>query len=1013
MNTKSTRQRLLGSSGLMVAAAVMIAAPLGVAALPTGALAQTTDAPAAANAPQEIVVTGSILRRKLSDTADPVTTITAADLQDRGITTITNAIQSIAANGSSSLPNSFSANGAFAAGAAAVSLRGLTTNSTLVLVDGLRMTYYPLADDGTRNFVDLNTIPDIIIDRIQTLKDGASSTYGADAIAGVVNVITKKTYEGVTAKAEGGLSEHGGGAEENFQALVGHGNLAVDGYNVYVGVEYEHDEALFNRQRGYPFNTADVSRTCGASLIDGTKTCRTNGVVNGVQFDGSFQGVGSTTVPVVRPYFGNTALGDFQLLNPAAGCGNLTPVTITPSQAAAGGAVGVTAPVNLCQQDLVRQYGTISPDDKRFSISLRGTKKLWGDAEGYFTANYYQNDVFSRAVPSSIRQQSTPGSLGLVYSTANTPGLVLPVYVCASGVNCGPANGTLNPNNPFAAIGETASIRYRFGDIPASNEQFSQTYRLAAGLSGSFNFMGPWQYNVDLTGSQTDLQNTANGDIYIANLLNAVATGAYNFVNPAQNTAAVRNFIAPQNIQISRSQLGMIQGSLRKDLFQLPGGELQLGLTGAARYESIDNPSANPDNNGATNRYFTINPFGTIGSRSTQSVAFELDAPVLKQIDIDVSGRYDTYSTGQSHFSPKIGGIIKPFADWAPQFNIISLRSTYSDGFRIPSFAESNSLPTTGFVTQTAPKSFQAAHNNDGYGVGYSLGETTVGTGGLKPETSKNFTAGIVLEPDRHLSFSVDYYRIVKKQVIVPNNTNLGAALAAYFAGTPIPAGYSIIPGIPDPNAPNAQILPGFIQYGFINQDEESTSGYDFGATARYNLPYGFRFTSAFDANYVLRLDVTTPTGRQHYAGTIGPYNNVSAAGTPKLRANWSNTLERGPLALTVTAYYTDGYQLQAEDFGDTTGVCIAGGASASNVNTTYLDGVTPVQCKVKPFWDIDTHVSYQVNRRLQLYLDVTNLFDKNPPIDPTTYGAVNYNDVIANSGIYGRYFKFGVRATF
>ena len=1002
MNTKSTRQRLLGSSVLM-AAALAVAAPAGAV------FAQTAQT-ATPDTSQEVVVTGSILRHKLSDTANPVTAITAVELEDKGITTITSAIQQISAQGSSSLPNSFTANGAFAAGAANVSLRGLTSNSTLTLVDGLRMTYYPLADDGSRNFVDLNTIPDVIVDHIDVEKDGASSTYGADAVAGVVNVITKKTYQGLTFKAEDGFTQHGGGGSANIQFLAGKGDLGADGYNVYVGIEYEHDDALYNRDRGYPFNTANQSSTCGISLAGGT-TCRTNAVVNGLQFDGSFQAVGATTVATVRPVIGGVAAGNYQLLNPAAGCGNLATVV-----APAGSASGINVPTTLCQQDLIAQYGVISPDDKRFSISARGTKKLWGDAEGYFTANYYQNDVFSTTAPSSIRQQSTPGALGLSYSSAN---IALPVFVCPQGSATYICNGTeagakLNPNNPFAAAGDPAHIVYRFGDIPASNEQFSQTYRFATGIKGSFNWMGPWNYNVELTGSQTDLQVTAKGDLYIANLLTAVNDGAYNFVTPSMNTAAVRNSISPANVQNSQSQLGQLQGILTKDLFQLPGGALQLGLVGSARYESVDDPSANPDSNGTLNRYFTINPFGTIGNRTAEAVAFEFDAPVLKQIDINLSGRYDTYSSGQSHFSPKIGGTIKPFADWAPQFNIITLRSTYSEGFRIPSFSECCSLPTTGFVTETAPASFQAAHGNDGYGVGFALGETTKGTQGLQPETSKNFTVGFVLDPIRQLSFSFDFYRIEKKNLIGANTGAIATALADYYAGKPLPAGVTITPGIPDDNVPGALPIPQFVSEGFTNLGEETASGYDIGATARFTLPYGVKWTSSFDGNYTLRLNLLEPGQPvQHYAGTIGPYNNVSAGGTPKFKANWANSFAKGPFTATVVAYYTDGYQLQGEDFGDTTGLCIANGASASNINTTYLDGISPVRCKVKPFWDIDTHLTYQATKHIQLYMDVQNLFDKQPPIDPTTYGANNYNDVVANAGIYGRTFKFGVKATF
>jgi iron complex outermembrane receptor protein len=1028
LRIKSTHKRLMNSS-VLVAAAFAVGAPaatLAVMAAPTQVFAQASAAPADAPQVQEVVVTGSILRRKLDATDAPVTTVTADDLQQRGITTVSAGIEMLSANGAGSLPNSFTANGAFAAGASAVSLRGLTTNSTLTLIDGMRMTYYPLADDGTRNFVDLNTIPDVIVDRIETLKDGASSTYGADAIAGVVNVITKKTYEGITVKAEGGASEQGGGNETNFQALIGHGDLARDGYNVYVGVEYEHDDALYNRQRGFPYNTGDQASICGSPATAGTTNCHlanaggtgTTGA-NFFEANGSFGGLGSTIVPMVRAVnAAGTLVGDYQLLNPAAGCGSLTAATVSPGQsrpnaAGTGGGVpagqGFDGNVALCQQDFVKDYGEISPDDKRFSLSFRATKDFGANMQGYITANYYQNDVQSNnQLPSSIRQQSTPGALGLVYNTASTPGLTLPVYVCASGVNCSAANGTLNPNNPFASLGDTAQIFYRFGDIPKSSEQFDQTYRIAGGISGTFNLWGDWHYNVDFTGSQSDLQNTARGEIYIANLLTAVANGSYNFVNPAANSQAVRNFISPTSIQNSSSNLAMLQGSLSRELFQLPGGPLQLGLIASIRYESIDNPSANTDANGATNRYFGINPFGTIGQRSTEGLAFELDAPVVKQLTLNLSGRYDDYSTGQSNFSPKIGGEFKPFADWAPDWDRITFRSTFSTGFRIPSFAESNSLPTTGFVTASAPTSFQAAHGNDGYGSSYSLGETTSGTAGLKPETSYNFTAGFVINPIRQLSFSLDYYRITKHDFITANTANLGAAVAAYFAGTPIPAGYSFIPGIPDPNFPNAKTLPGFVSFGFTNAGEETTSGYDIGATARFNLPYGVKFTSVFDGNYVLRLNLIEPDGTtQHYAGTIGPYNDVSASGTPKFRANWQNTLAYGPMTFSITEYFTDGYQLEGEDVGDITGDC-----AGSGINTQYRDG-TPIRCSVKPFWDTDLHTTYQVTPHIQMYLDVSNLFGKPAPYDPTTYGGYDYNPAWANDGIFGRFFKVGAKATF
>ena len=143
-------------------------------AAPAFAQVQTPEPAPSAAAVDDIVVTGSIIRRRNADSTSPLTVLGSEDLEKRGVTTVASAIQSLAGNNAGALPDTFS--GAFAAGASGASLRGLLVNSTLVLVDGLRGPFYPLADDGQRNFVDLNSIPASTIDRIEVLQDGASST---------------------------------------------------------------------------------------------------------------------------------------------------------------------------------------------------------------------------------------------------------------------------------------------------------------------------------------------------------------------------------------------------------------------------------------------------------------------------------------------------------------------------------------------------------------------------------------------------------------------------------------------------------------------------------------------------------------------------------------------------------------------------------------------------------------------------------------------------------------------
>src|SRR5947209_11856055 len=214
------------------------------------------------NGEQAIVITGTVSRQ--TQTASPVTVVSASNLQDRGVTSVSEAIQQLPANNAGTDQASWSPFG-FATGASAPSLRGFNDAYTITLFDNLRTAYYPLADDGYRNFVDENTIPESIVDRIEVLQDGASASYGADAVAGGVNVIIKKEIRGIHGNASYGFSQKGDAKEKRFDLTLGYGSLADQGFNVYINGEYQKNDPLFLNQRGYPFNTADRSGICGPS----------------------------------------------------------------------------------------------------------------------------------------------------------------------------------------------------------------------------------------------------------------------------------------------------------------------------------------------------------------------------------------------------------------------------------------------------------------------------------------------------------------------------------------------------------------------------------------------------------------------------------------------------------------------------------------------------------------------------------------------------------------------------
>ena len=220
---------------------------------------------------ETITVTGSYIRRTNTESPSPVTTIDADQIAKSGLSSIADVIRTVAADNSGTLSQAFS--GAMAGGADGVSLRGLSVDATLVLVDGHRMANYPLTDDGQRPFVDIDTLPMAIVDRVEVLKDGASATYGSDAIAGVVNIIMKKEFVGFDGSVTGGSTDRGDGLEQRFAATWGTGSLAADGHNFYVSVEGRHQQAIDQEARGSYIAASDLTPWGGPNLY--------GGVVNG------------------------------------------------------------------------------------------------------------------------------------------------------------------------------------------------------------------------------------------------------------------------------------------------------------------------------------------------------------------------------------------------------------------------------------------------------------------------------------------------------------------------------------------------------------------------------------------------------------------------------------------------------------------------------------------------------------------------------------------------------------
>ena len=934
---------------------------------------------------ESVVVTGTLFHDENLSSASPIEQITAKQLQQRGIKTVTDALQLLSSNGSGNLTNAFSANGAFAGGASAPSLRGLQTSATLVMMDGMRLSYYPAGDDGARNFVDTNWMPASLVQTIDVQQDGGSALYGADAVAGVINMITREQIKGFEGNAEGGLNQGGYGGHQRLYANYGVGDVEKDGYNFYVNSEYQSDDMITNSQLGYPYNTSNLTGIGGGNA-DG----------NILGSDGTFSNAVTQTTGVVAKAVDSSgkSLSGYQLLNPTSGCNGLSGahsgyVTGTPT-----GSVS-----SLCQQDTVSKYSVISPYDRRVEATAHLTVKLGPRAKLVSMFTYSQNLSYYTGTPSAF-YANTQSQLG------TSKGVLAPAYL---------PDGSLNPNNPYASLNESAQLYGRFID-PTEVTQFSQNYRGSMHLTGwePSSWGGDWNYDSSMVGMNTDLSTKYGNYINIGDLNNAIENGTYNFVDQSANSTAAKNAIAPTEIVHSKTEEYSWQASVTKGLVRLPGGMLNLAIGTNVRYEGFSAPNANPvDTTDVNNQYESINPFSAIGHRYVYSGYFELNAPIVKMLNADFQGRYDSYSTGFSHFSPKIGVTFKPSKEFM-------LRGTWSQGFQVPSFYETNG--TTIGYTSYGPSNLtwinqhlDANGSKDSYAQAYSLGGQSVGNPDLKPMTNNTFTGGPVFHPFPWMTFSAEYWYIREKNVIVSNPTPAATVAAAYEAmntnQTVMIDGNTVVPDIADPLHPDAPRRAGIIESSYINANSMMTDGVDLNLSITHRLPGPLKMINWYSnghATWVHRFNQTIPgVGVERFAGTEGPWNTTSASGTPRWRANWQNTFTWNKLSTTFTVYYTSGYHGTAEDND--------GPGTAGNCNYALYQDVSsfyPSQCNVRHFWDLDMTVNYQFNKQWAGYVNIYNLPGFKAPYDFGTYGSYLYNSSWAQSGAVGRAFRFGVTAT-
>src|SRR6185369_5185346 len=363
---------------------------------------------------------------------------------------------------------------------------------------------------------------------------------------------------------------------------------------------------------------------------------------------------------------------------------------------------------------------------------------------------------------------------------------------------------------------------------------------------------------------------------------------------------------------------------------------------------------------------------------------FEIGLPFAKQLEVNLSGRYDKYSSGQDNFSPKAGFKFKPVEQ-------LAIRGTFAKGFRIPSFNEAFGLPVTGFsgaqVNCAAYAAFCAAHASNAYATGpYTLGETTAGNPTLDPEKSTSYTFGLVFAPVDNFSMTLDYWNIEVKNLIAKlSSEDRQEAIDQYYLNNGvvnIPS-ITVSPTIADTAFPNALPLLGYVSSSFNNSDKENASGIDFTVTHTMDLPWGgTKWRTELDTSYLRKYNITRKTGTvEKYAGTLSPCDYTSCSGSPRWRANFANTLSWEKLSVTGTLYFTSRVNQAEVDYGGDPSDC-EGSANAGAGSPTYYNTSIPVQCRSHNIYNFDLNAQYKVNDDTTVYLDVLNALNIKAPLD-------------------------------
>ncbi|WP_374579858.1 TonB-dependent receptor [Pseudoduganella sp.] len=815
---------------------------------------------------QRVEITGSSLKRVDSETALPVQVLSKAEITRTGATSTQELLNSVSALSSAGGTNNATGAGSSTYGLSSISLRGLGDERTLVLVNGRRLAAFA---GGGGAAVNVNVIPLAAIERVEVLKDGASGVYGSDAVAGVVNFILSKSFEGIEVGAGYGTpTEDGGGQNNKFTITAGFGNLAEKNYSAVISASVENEKALYGSERDFAKNGV-----------------RPPYFVNGATGHGNIEGGIDLSKPYPNeriPGFGNSPGTGYG--NPLAAAGKCADINMFKNP------TNSTKNAPYCTFDSAPFVGLI-PKRELKNLTGNFTLKLNDDHQLFADALYSESTVTQRFQGSPLRRsfletdaefqkQGVQPSLLLFPSNPVYQSIAVPYLQSLGGAAA-------------ALIGQPLAITSRVFDFgPRTSLDKAKQSRFVVGAKGTV--MGQ-DYEVALTKNVSKLNGSVPdgyfSQVKYAKIINDPANNWNPWAAGAVQTGALATKLQEAKYTgdtlNAKSESTLFDGKIAGDLPTLAGITGQYAVGAQFRDEKYKTtPSAALESGDIAGLGGSVPPVDR--SRKIKSVFGEANFPILKTLDVGAAVRFDDYNDVGNSTNYKAN------VRWQPVKSVL-VRASAGSGFRAPTLTDLWQPQTTGT---------SAAFDDPATGqTDLQVNALSGGNPGLRPEESRQKSIGLVLSPINNLTVGFDWFHVKVTDILATPSAQ--EVVSRFRAG--------------DPAYKNLVTLDGNdidrIITTLNNTGSADVKGLDVFAQYRLNTSVG-RFDIALNGTYMDQYDQTSPGGA--LSKKVGKL--VDADGAPVLGADdggvvlrWkhalSTTWTQGPWAVTFTQNFTKRYE--------------------------------------------------------------------------------------------------------